>query len=76
MRPQINAFVILMRVSLMQRIARLLSLLKSIVYVPILFIGIFIYMLLAGPGKISLDYLISIKLFGHDRQAEDELEKA
>ena len=45
-------------------------------YVPILFIGIFIYMLLAGPGKISLDYLISIKLFGHDRQAEDELEKA
>lgn len=45
-------------------------------YVPILFIGIFIYMLLAGPGKISLDYLISIKLLGSDSQAQDELEKA
>ncbi|MBQ0115842.1 MAG: DoxX family protein [Bacteroidales bacterium] len=26
---------------------------------PLMFIGIFIYMLLAGPGKISLDYIIS-----------------
>ncbi len=25
---------------------------------PLMFIGIFIYMLLAGPGKISLDYII------------------
>ena len=24
-----------------------------------MFIGIFIYMLLAGPGKISLDYIIA-----------------
>ncbi len=44
-------------------------------YVPILFIGIFVYMLLAGPGKVSLDYLIAIKLIGPDKQAEDELEK-
>lgn len=26
---------------------------------PVMFIGIFIYMLLAGPGKISLDYFIA-----------------
>lgn len=26
---------------------------------PVMFIGIFVYMLLAGPGKISLDYIIS-----------------
>lgn len=26
---------------------------------PLMFIGIFIYMLLAGPGKISLDYIIA-----------------
>lgn len=45
-------------------------------YVPILFIGIFVFMLLAGPGKISLDYLISIKLLGADKQAQDELDKA
>lgn len=44
-------------------------------YVPILFIGIFVYMLLAGPGKVSLDYLIAIRLIGADKQAEDELEK-
>lgn len=45
-------------------------------YVPILFIGIFVYMLLAGPGKVSLDYLISIKLLDSDIQAQDELDKA
>ena len=26
---------------------------------PLMFIGIFIFMLLAGPGKISLDYIIA-----------------
>lgn len=26
---------------------------------PVMFIGIFVYMLLAGPGKISLDYIIA-----------------
>ena len=26
---------------------------------PVMFIGIFVYMLLAGPGKISLDYFIA-----------------
>ncbi|MBR6247974.1 MAG: hypothetical protein IKQ89_03125 [Muribaculaceae bacterium] len=42
---------------------------------PVMFIGIFVYMLLAGPGKISLDYIISVHLI--DREDEDEaIEKA
>ena len=45
-------------------------------YVPILFIGIFVYILLAGPGKVSLDYLMSIRFLGTDRQVEEELDKA
>lgn len=42
---------------------------------PVMFVGIFIYLLLAGPGKISLDYIISAHLI--DDNADDEvLEKA
>ena len=45
-------------------------------YLPIMFIGIYLYMLIAGPGKISLDYFISlyfINLRGKDE--EEELEE-
>lgn len=42
-------------------------------YLPIMFIGIYLYILLAGPGKISLDYLIS--LFIIDTQGRDEKEE-
>lgn len=45
-------------------------------YVPILFIGIFCFMMLAGPGKISLDYLISLKFTHTDREIEDTLKDA
>lgn len=42
---------------------------------PIMFIGIFIYFLLAGPGKISLDYIIGLHLI--DNTDDDAvLEKA
>lgn len=44
---------------------------------PVMFLGIFVFMLLAGPGKISLDYLISIHSI--DEQTGDNgkvLEKA
>ncbi|MDE7452648.1 MAG: DoxX family protein [Paramuribaculum sp.] len=41
-------------------------------YLPIMFIGIFLYMLLAGPGKISLDYFISIFLISRDGKDEKE----
>ena len=39
-------------------------------YLPVMFIGIYLYFLLAGPGKISLDYFISIFLIG--RNGKDE----
>lgn len=47
------------------------------IFVPILFIGIFVFMFLAGPGKISLDYLISLKFVdANDRQIEETLKDA
>lgn len=42
---------------------------------PIMFMGIFIYMLLAGPGKISVDYLIAVHL-DHNQEEDEVLEKA
>jgi putative oxidoreductase len=42
---------------------------------PVMFIGIFIYMLLAGPGKISLDYIIAAH-FTENATDENVLDKA
>ena len=42
-------------------------------YLPRMFIGIYIFLLLAGPGKISFDYLISIYFIS--RQDKDETEE-
>jgi len=42
---------------------------------PVMFIGIFIYMLLAGPGKISLDYIIAAHFTENDED-EKVLDKA
>lgn len=47
-------------------------------YLPIMFIGIFLYILLAGPGKISLDYFISLFVVarrGKDDTDTEELEE-
>lgn len=45
-------------------------------YLPIMFIGIYIYMLIAGPGKISLDYFISLYVIGlRGKDEEEELEE-
>lgn len=33
---------------------------------PVMFIGIFLFLLLSGPGKISLDYIISAQLLEHN----------
>lgn len=41
-------------------------------YLPMMFIGIFIFMMLAGPGKISLDYIISVNLTSVDENGEAE----
>lgn len=42
---------------------------------PVMFIGIFLYFLLSGPGKISLDYIISAHLI-ETNDDNDILEKA
>ena len=45
-------------------------------YLPIMFIGIYIYMLIAGPGKISLDYFISLYIINlRGKDEEEELEE-
>ena len=47
-------------------------------YLPLMFIGIYIYILLAGPGKISLDYFISLHIVstrGKDQTETEELEE-
>lgn len=41
-------------------------------YMPIMFIGIFFYLLLAGPGKISLDYFFTFYLIQRDNRNESE----
>ena len=42
---------------------------------PVMFIGIFVYMLLAGPGKISLDYIIAAH-FTENSTDEEVIDKA
>lgn len=42
---------------------------------PVMFVGVFIYMILAGPGKISLDYIISAHIID-DAKGNDVLENA
>ena len=41
-------------------------------YLPIMFIGIYIYILLAGPGRISFDYFISLRIIEARGSAEEE----
>lgn len=45
-------------------------------YLPIMFIGIYLFILFAGPGKISLDYLISLFIISREgRDEKEELEE-
>ena len=45
-------------------------------YLPIMFIGIYIWMLIAGPGKISLDYFFSLYVINRrGKDEEEELEE-
>lgn len=45
-------------------------------YLPIMFIGIYLFILLAGPGKISLDYFISLYIISRKgRDEKEELEE-
>lgn len=44
-------------------------------YVPVLFLGIYFFIMLVGPGKISVDYFLSLHFIHADNQSETELEE-
>lgn len=44
-------------------------------YLPIMFLGIYFFLLLVGPGKISCDYFYSLYLIHHDDGSESDLEE-
>lgn len=47
-------------------------------YLPLMFIGIYLFLIIAGPGKISLDYFISLFIIskrGKDETETEELEE-
>lgn len=41
-------------------------------YLPIMFIGIYLFIIMAGPGKISLDYFISLFIINRRGTVEEE----
>lgn len=44
-------------------------------YLPIMFLGIFFFLILVGPGKISVDYFLSLHIIHTDNKSESELEE-
>lgn len=44
-------------------------------YLPIMFLGILFFLMLVGPGKISVDYFLSLHLIHSDNKSESELEE-
>lgn len=44
-------------------------------YLPILFMGIYFFLLLVGPGKISIDYFLSLHIIHTENKSEGELEE-
>lgn len=44
-------------------------------YLPILFMGVYFFILLVGPGKISIDYFLSLYFIHSDNHSEEELEE-
>lgn len=41
-------------------------------YLPIMFLGVYFFILLVGPGKISIDYFLSLYFIHSDDKSEDE----
>ena len=41
-------------------------------YLPIMFIGIYLFIIIAGPGKISVDYFITLFLIGRHGSRHEE----
>ena len=48
---------------------------QQIGYVPVLFMGIYFFLLLVGPGKISVDYFLSLHIIHIENKSEGELEE-
>ena len=44
-------------------------------YLPMMFLGIYFFILIVGPGKISVDYFLSLHLLHSADHEEDELEE-
>ena len=44
-------------------------------YIPIFFMGIYFFLLLSGPGKISVDYFLSLHIIHTENKSEGELEE-
>ncbi|MCM1290318.1 MAG: DoxX family protein [Prevotella sp.] len=44
-------------------------------YLPIMFMGIYFFILLVGPGKISVDYFLSLHIIHTENKSEEELEE-
>ena len=44
-------------------------------YLPMMFMGIYFFIFLVGPGKISVDYFLSLHFIHTDNQSETELEE-
>ena len=44
-------------------------------YLPIMFLGIFFFIMLVGPGKISVDYFLSLHIIHSENKSEGELEE-
>lgn len=44
-------------------------------YLPVMFLGIYFFLLLVGPGKISIDYFLSLHIIHSSNKSEAELEE-
>lgn len=44
-------------------------------YLPVMFLGIYFFLLLVGPGKISVDYFLSLHFIHSGNKSEEELEE-
>lgn len=44
-------------------------------YLPIMFLGIYFFLIVVGPGKISVDYFLSLHIIHTDNKSETELEE-
>lgn len=44
-------------------------------FMPIMFLGIYFFLLVVGPGKVSFDYFLSLHIIHTEDKSEDELEE-